>query len=165
MKYTITHIAEWVLLAILALLCIYTAYKAYQVKHNVEYITNTVTVTDTITQLEHDTLYLSRNDTVKLPVIYTETDTLLKTDSILVQVPILSYHFDTTINKPTHTTHLEADIEGFNVKVAQLTATTEIMPQMPKKEPRWYQNIVPAVGIGIGTGGVGAFVGVGYKIF
>ena len=156
--------AQNILIAVLALLCIYTAYKAYTIKHDVEYITNTVTVTDTITQVEQDTLYLSRHDTVKLPVIYTETDTLLKTDSILVEVPISTYHYDTTINKPTHTTHLQADIEGFNVKVAQLAITTEIKPQSVEKPVKKWR-VAPAVGVGYGTGGFGVFVGVGVALF
>ena len=164
MKYTITHIAEWVLLAILALLCIYTAYKAYTIKDRIEYITttDTITITDTITNWQPQYIKEYRTDTAYLPVIEERLDTVTQIDTVLVEIPIKLYHYDTTIADTTHTTRIQADISGFNVSLEQLTATTEIMPQTAKK---WYSNIVPAVGIGIGTGGVGAFVGVGYKIF
>lgn len=166
MKYTITHIAEWVLLAIITLLLVFTAYKSYQLKGKVETITvtDTLTIQDTITNWNHDTMYLSRLDTIKLPVVDTINDTIIKIDSILVQIPINTYVYDTTITDSLYRTSLRAVTSGFAVTMDSLYLNTEIMPQKVKKQP-WYGNIVPAVGVGFGTGGFGVFAGVGYKLF
>ena len=78
MKYTITHVAEWVLLAILAILCIYTAYKSYQIKEKVEYITvqDTIKICDTITEWKPYDVYHYRTDTAYLPIIDEKFDTI-----------------------------------------------------------------------------------------
>ena len=166
MKYTITHVAEWVLLAIITLLLIFTAWKSYQLKGKIETITvtDTITLTDTITDWNYDTMYLSHFDTIKLPVIDTVNDTIIKIDSVLVQIPISTYTFDTTITDTNYRTSLKAITSGFAVTMDSLYLNTEIMPQRAKKQP-WYSNICPAVGVGFGTGGFGVFVGAGYKIF
>lgn len=157
---------EYILIAILALLCIYTAYKSYTLKDKVEYITTTDTIqlTDTITDWQPYDIYHYRTDTAYLPVIDTILDTIVKTDSILVEVPIYRYIYDTIIKDTNYETHLNAILSGFNTSIDTLTIHTEIMPQQPKKAP-WYSNICPCVGVGFGTGGAGVFVGVGYKIF
>lgn len=165
MKYTITHTAEWILLAILALLCIYTAYKSYTIKEKVEYITirDTIQITDTITEFQPDTIYFSRFDTVQLPAVVIN-DTLVKIDSVFVQIPINTYVYDTTITDSLYRTSLRAVTSGFAVTMDSLYLNTEIFPQKVKKAP-WYNNIVPAVGVGFGSGGFGVFAGVGYKLF
>lgn len=165
MKYTITHTAEWVLLVILDLLFIFTAYKAYTLKHDVEYITTTDTifVSDTITNLQYDTVYFSHYDTAFLPVVINDTTTVVKVDSVFVQIPISTYHYDTTITDTNYTTQFSATVSGFNVTVDTCTINTKIMPVQFKKQPFWH-NIVPAVGIGYGTAGWGAFVGIGYNL-
>lgn len=174
MKYTITHVAEWVLLAILAILCIYTAYKSYQIKEKVEYITvmDTIKLNDTIVDMEYDTCYLWKKDTVKLPIVVNDTTTILKIDSVLVEIPKYKYKYDTIIEdtayntdnlKLMYTTRFSAVIEGFDVNLDSVYLNTIIAPQKPKKEP-WYNNIVPAAGVGYGTSGFGIFVGVGYRL-
>lgn len=157
---------EIILTVILLLLLIFTAYKSYQLKHDIEYITvtDTITLTDTITDWNYDTMYLSHFDTIKLPVIDTVNDTIIKIDSVLVQIPISTYTFDTTITDTNYRTSLKAITSGFAVTMDSLYLNTEIMPQRVKKQP-WYSNICPAVGVGFGTGGFGVFVGAGYKIF
>lgn len=165
MKYTITHVAEWVLLAILAILCIYTAYKSYQIKEKVEYITvtDTIKLNDTIVDMEYDTCYLFKKDTVKLPVVINDTTTLVKIDSIYVEIPKYKYYYDTIIKDTAYSTRFSAVIEGFDVNLDSVYLNTIIAPQKAKKEP-WYHNIVPAVGVGYGTSGFGIFAGVGYKL-
>lgn len=156
---------DWLLL-IMVILGIMLSILSHRVKQNVERITtDTVTLTDTITNWRYDTLFISRLDTVKLPIVHTDTTLLIDTliDSIYVQVPLHTYHYDTIISDSTHTTAIQADIEGFAVRLEQLSIDTKITPQQPKKQP-WYGNIVPAVGIGFGTGGFGVFAGVGYKL-
>lgn len=166
MKYTITHVAEWILLAIVTVLLVFTAWKSYQLKGKVEYITTTDTlfINDSITNLNYDTMYFSHFDTIKLPVVDTINDTIIKVDSILVQIPINTYQYDTTITDTNYQTSLRAVVSGFGVTMDSLYLNTKIMPQRVKKQP-WYTNICPAVGIGFGTGGFGVFAGVGYKLF
>jgi hypothetical protein len=151
MKYTITHIVEWVLLGIIIILFCYTAYKSYQVKQKVEYITttDTVKICDTITNMDYDTIYFSHFDTVQLPAIVIN-DTLLKIDSIFVQIPIETTVYDTVIKDTAHITHLRAQISGFGTTLDTLTIDTEIMPQkaiLPRK--KWYDNF--GVGLGLGV--------------
>lgn len=131
--------------------------------NNVDTITDTITVSDTITQWQPYDVHHYRTDTAYLPVIDTILDTV--TDSVFVEVPMSMYHYDTTIADTTHTTRIQTDISGFNVSLEQLTTTTEITRQEPKNTLKWYTNICPAVGVGYGTGGFGFFLGVGYKIF
>jgi hypothetical protein len=165
MKYTITHVAEWILLAILAILCIYTAYKSYQIKEKVKYITiqDTIKLNDTIVDMEYDTCYLWKKDTVKLPVVINDTTTLIKIDSILVEVPKYKYYYDTILKDTAYSTRFSAVIEGFDVNLDSVYLNTIIAPQKAKKEP-WYRNICPAVGVGYGISGFGIFAGVGYKL-
>lgn len=151
-------------LSILGILLVILSHKAKNDVDNIVNATDTITVTDTIHNWQHDTMYLSRLDTIKLPVVDTINDTIIKIDSILVQIPINTYHYDTIISDSTHTTAIQADIEGFAVRLEQLSIHTEITPQRVKKQP-WYTNICPAVGVGFGTGGFGVFAGVGLKIF
>lgn len=158
---------ETVLIVILALLCIFTAWKAYTIKDKVEYIntTDTLFINDTITDWNYDTMYLSHFDTIKLPVIDTINDTILKIDSVLVQIPISTYTFDTTITDTNYRTSLKAITSGFAVTMDSLYLNTEIKPQTVQITPKkWYQRLCPAVGIGFGSGGFGVFGGIGYEL-
>lgn len=154
---------DWLLLSmvIMGVLLVILSHRA---KQNVEYITttDTVTLTDSITNWEYDTVYFSRLDTVKLPIL--QTDTVQIADSVYVTVPLSVYRYDTIISDSAHTSRIQAVVSGFSVSLDTLSIRTELMPQRAKKQP-WYSNLCPAVGVGFGTGGVGVFVGVGYKIF
>lgn len=127
--------------------------------NTVDTITNTIT--DTITNWQPYDVHHYRTDTAYLPVIDTLLDTV--TDSVFVEVPISIYHYDTTIADSTHTTRIQADINGFSVSLEQLTTTTKITPQEPKKQP-WYSNIGIGAGLMYGTGGWGLGVGLMYKL-
>ena len=133
-------------------------------RHSTNTTTDTITITDTITNLQYDTLYFSHYDTLKLPVVDTINDTIVKIDSVLVQIPISTTVYDTTIKDTNYRTALRAVVSGFAVNIDTLSIHTEIMQQNPKKQP-WYTNLCPAVGVGFGTGGFGVFAGIGYKIF
>ena len=154
----------YILIGILAVLCIFTAWKAYTVKEKVEYVTiqDTIKICDTITNWVPYDVYHYRTDTAYLPIIDEKFDTILKIDSILVQVPISIYKYDSVIRYSTHVTHVAATVSGFDVNMEELSVDTKIMPQEAKKP--WYHNIVPAVGVGYGTSGFGIFAGVGYKL-
>jgi len=167
MKDKIVHTAEWILVVILGVLLIYTAYKSYTVKEKLNYITTTDTIhyTNTITNWQHDTVYISRLDTIKLPVVDTINDTIIKLDSVLVQIPINTYVYDTTITDSTYRTSLRAVLSGFQCQMDSLYLNTEITPQKPQiTHKNWYQHLCPAVGIGFGTGGFGIFAGIGYEL-
>lgn len=164
MKNTITHTAEWVLLGIITILFCYTAYKSYQVKQKVEYITttDTITLTDTITNWQYDTVYFSHYDTINTTDVVIINDTV--NDTTYIQLPIYTYQYDTIIADTNYTTSLKAVVSGFNVTMDSLYLNTEIMRQeaiLVPKQRRW------GIGAGLmyGTGGVGIGVGIFYKLF
>lgn len=164
MKNIITHTAEWVLLGIITVLLVFTMYKSYQLKQKVEtiYVTDTVRLSDTITQLQPYDVHHYRTDTAYLPIIDTVLDTV--TDSVFVKVPISIYRYDTTITDTNYTTNLKAVVSGFNVSLDTLSIHTKILQEkaIPVAKQR---RFVPAVGVGYGTGGFGVFAGVGINIF
>lgn len=135
---------DWLLLwlVIMGVLLVILSHRA---KRNVEYITttDTVTLTDSITNWEYDTVYFSRLDTVKLPIV--QTDTVQIADSVYVTVPISVYRYDTIISDSAHTSRIQAVVSGFSVSLDTLSIRTEIMPQSTKKQP-WYGNLCPAIG-------------------
>lgn len=166
MKNTITHTAEWILLAIITALLVFTMYKSCTIKDKIETITvtDTLTIQDTITNWSYDTLYFNRYDTVKFPVVDTINDTIIKVDSIYVQIPINTYTFDTTITDSNYRTSLRAVVEGFSVSIDTLSIHTEIIKQeaiLVPKQRHW------GIGAGLmyGTGGFGFGVGIFYKLF
>jgi hypothetical protein len=154
------------LLFALTILGILLVILSHRVKNDVENIittTDTIVINDTIVDMEYDTCYLWKKDTVKLPIVVNDTTTLIKIDSVLVEVPISVTVYDTTIKDSNYRTSLRAVLSGFRCSLDTLCMETEIMQQQPKKQP-WYNNIVPAIGLGYGTSGFGIFAGVGYKL-
>lgn len=131
-------------------------------RHSTNTTTDTITVTDTIANWQYDTVYFNRYDTINTTDVVIINDTV--NDTTYIQLPIYTYIFDTIIQDTNYKTSLRAVASGFNVTMDSLYLSTEIMQQNPKKQP-WYGNIVPAVGLGFGTGGFGVFAGVGLKIF
>lgn len=130
--------------------------------NTVDTITDTITVTDTIANWQYDTVYFSHYDTINTTDVVIINDTV--NDTTYIQLPIYTYIYDTTITDSTYRTNLKAVVSGFQCQMDSLYLNTEIMPQRVKKQP-WYGNIVPAVGVGFGTGGFGVFAGVGYTLF
>lgn len=146
-------------------LCIFIEYKVIMLQKKVDnltQITDTITVTDTITNWQSDTVYFNHYDTINTTDVVIINDTV--NDTTYIQLPIYTYVYDTTITDSLYRTSLRAVTSGFNVTMDSLYLNTEIMPQRVKKQP-WYTNICPAVGVGIGTDGkIGLFAGVGYKL-
>lgn len=157
-------IYDW-LVIILTVICILSiCYMAHTLKKPAEVITDTITVTDTITDWKADTVYLKRYDTIKMPVVIEHSDTVTTVDSILVEIPINTYIFDTTITDTNSEIHFKAVLSGFNVSLDSLYLRTEIMQQqtiLTPKIKRW------GVGVGVmyGTGGFGVGIGVMYNLF
>ena len=130
--------------------------------NTVDTIIDTIQINDTITNLQYDTVYFNRYDTINTTDVVIINDTV--NDTTYIQLPIYTYIFDTLIQDTNYRTSLRAVTSGFNVTMDSLYLSTEIMQQNPKKQP-WYGNIVPAVGLGFGTGGqIGLFVGIGYTL-
>lgn len=154
---------DWLLL-LMAIMGVLLVILSHRAKQNAEHITtDTVYITDSITNWKYDTVYFSRLDTVKLPMV--QTDTMSITDSVYVQLPINTYRYDTIISDSAHTSRIQAVVSGFSVSLDTLSIRTELIPQRAKKQP-WYSNLCPAAGVGFGTGGqIGLFFGIGYKIF
>ena len=158
MKDKIFDTILWVLMAAGFALMLWSAWKAAHIENETIYIRTT----DTVHDLRLDTVEMIRTDVVKLPIHDTayRTDTAYCIDSVLVEVPIHQYSFDTTIRHgDTTTIRLEGLISGYHVDVERLTATAEIIRQMPR-ERRWGIFVGPM----IGSGGFGVGAGVGYKI-
>lgn len=165
MKYTITHTAEWILLAIITVLLVFTAWKSYTLKGKIETITvtDTITLTDTIVNWQSDTVYFNRYDTINTTDVVIINDTV--NDTTYIQVPIYTYIYDTTITDSLYTTSLRAVTSGFSVSMDTLMLNTQIKPQKVQiTTKKWYQRLCPAVGIGFGTGGFGVFGGIGYEL-
>lgn len=164
MKNIITHTAEWVLLAIITVLLLFTAYKTYTLKDKVEYITktDTVTLTDTITNWQCDTMYFNRYDTINTTDIVIINDTV--NDTTYIQLPLYTYVFDTTITDTNYTSDFKAVVSGFNVSLDTLSIHTKILQEkvipVPKQR-RWGLG----VGLMYGTGGFGIGAGVMYQLF
>ncbi len=153
-----------IVIGLLIGLCAFLFIKIKETKQDVEYvkITDTIQLTDTITDWQPYYVQIDHMDTIKMPII--ETDTILKTDSILVQIPINTYIYDTTITDTNYQTSLKARISGFGVEVEQVSIHTKITRQeaiLVPKQKCW------GVGVGLmyGTAGWGVGVGIFLKLF
>lgn len=154
---------DWLLLS-MVIMGVLLAIMSHRVKQNAEHIittTDTVTLTDSITNWKYDTVYFSRLDTVKLPIV--QTDTVQIADSVYVTVPLSVYRYDTIISDSAHTTRIQAAVSGFSVSLDTLSIRTELMPQKAKKQP-WYSHIGIGIGLMYGTGGAGVGVGLMYRL-
>ena len=157
-------ILKYFLLGVFCSMCMVAGWYIGNKGKNTEYITDTIEVRDTITELKPQYIKLDHYDTVKLPVVDYRYDTVVKLDSVYIQVPISNFIYDTVIKDTDYTTSLKAQISGFLVNVDSIFINTKIMHQELKKEPKWYQRLCPAAGVGYGTSGFGFFVGIGYKL-
>jgi hypothetical protein len=105
---------------------------------------------------EIDTLYLT--DTITNTI----TDTLLITDTVYLpnEISIKDTTFLDTLNNQIINNQLYIKLSGFQTSIDTLRLNTSI-----KQNSKWYNNLVPAVGIGVGINSkIGIFAGVGYKL-
>lgn len=154
---------------LVAALLVGLALYAWHLNSKVKELTNQdpVTVIDTVTltELQCDTVYYTNTKVETLKVVDTNwlTDTLTDSVYVQVEVPIYTYVYDTLVSTDTTQTHLRAVLRGFDVTLDTLSIDWKITHQEAQKAPkRWFQHLGPSVGVGYGTGGWGAFVGVGY---
>jgi hypothetical protein len=109
-----------------------------------------------IRYVETDTLYLT--DTITDTI----TDTLILKDTVYLpnQVSIKDTTFVNDINNQIVSNELHLRLSGYQVSLDTLRLNTSI-----KQNSKWYNNLVPAVGIGVGINSkIGIFAGVGYKL-
>lgn len=108
------------------------------------YEIDTVILSDTITETTTDTLYIK--DTIQLPN----------------QVSIKDTTFVDSINNQIINNQLHIQLSGYEVSLDTLKLNTSIISIQNKK---WYNNLVPSAGLGIGTNGkLGVFMGIGYRL-
>lgn len=115
----------------------------YQDKYIPYYEIDTVLLTDTITNTITDTLYIK--DIIQLPN----------------EISIKDTTFSDTLNNQIINNQLHIQISGYEPSLDSLRLNTSITSI--KQNPKWYERLTPAIGIGIGTNGrAGIFAGVGY---
>lgn len=161
-------VIEYILIGILAVLCIFTAWKSYTLKQKVEYITiqDTIFITDsicdTIITPKYDTAYFNHYDTIPYEVVVNDT---LK-DTLYIPIALNTYKWDTSIVDTNYETNLKLTATGYDVTLDTVILNTNIHYKQPVQiKEKWYNHIAPACGIGIGTGGqIGLFVGIGYTL-
>ena len=113
--------------------------------------TETIIMTDTLTQVIYDTLFTEHFETVKLPVV----DTLIlindsiRVDSVFVEVPISVYKLDTTFTSDSTFLNIRIQNSGFNVKLDSLSYNFKYTPT-PNKTSFFKEHF--KFGLGIGTG-------------
>lgn len=166
----------FVLFLILTITVSYNYGKINKLKELLEYIElkqNTKqTFTHTISDVIFDTVYQDKYipyyeiDTVLLTDTITDTitDTLILKDTIYLpnQVSIKDSIFTDTLNNQIINNQLYIKLSGYQTSIDTLKLNTSITSIQNKK---WYNNLVPAVGGGIGVNGkIGIFVGIGYKL-
>lgn len=108
------------------------------------YEIDTVYISDTITDSIIDTLYIK--DIIQLPN----------------EISIKDTTFLDTLNNQIINNQLYIQLSGYQTSIDTLKLNTSITSTQNKK---WYNNLVPSVGGGIGVNGkIGIFVGIGYKL-
>lgn len=158
---------EIILTVILLLLLIFTAWKSYTLKGKIETVTDTLYITDsicdTIIAPKYDTTYFNHYDTIPYEVVVNDT---LK-DTLYIPIALNTYKWDTSIVDTNYETNLKLTATGYDVTLDTVILNTNIHYKQPIKiKQKWYNHIVPACGVGIGTDGkIGVFAGVGLKIF
>ena len=113
----------------------------------------TVYLTDTITNVVYDTVFLIKYKTVKLPttdtLVYYIADTVTRVDSVFVKVPISVYKFDSTFTTDTTFLNIRIQNSGYNVTLDSLSYYFEYTPT--SKKPNYFRDHF-RFGLGIGTG-------------
>lgn len=106
------------------------------------------TVRDTVTSVSLVYREVVRHDTL----VVADTTVIVRDGTIYAPVPISSYALDTTVAEVC----IHAVMSGYDVSLDTLAVAVPPAPREPL--------ILPSVGIGLGTRGVGVFVGVGVRL-
>lgn len=120
--------------------------KIEQLKPTVVFVTDTITVTDTLIVPIERERFVVRFDTVKLQTV----DTLV--DSILVELPIEQVVYTDSIIDSCSKTVYRAFISGYNAQMDSLYIHSQYYAQKPIKQPlsRWCWHVGLGLGYGVG---------------
>ena len=154
-------------IVVLVLLVVFLSVKSMKYYQKSQVKSETVYLTDTITNVVYDTLFFDHFETVKLPVTDTTicyiTDTVTRVDSIEVEIPISKFQLDTTFTTDTTQLNLSIRNSGYAVTLDTLSYHFEYTPTKTKKI-HWF--IGPSLGIGYDftTGKLIPTIGIGLII-
>lgn len=118
--------------------------KIEKLKPTVVFVTDTITVTDTLIVPIEKQRYITRFDTIKLHSV----DTLI--DSILVELPIEQVVYYDSIMDSCSKTVYKAFISGYNAQMDSLYLHSQYYAQKPIKQP--LRRFCWHVGVGAGYG-------------
>lgn len=156
---------------IVGALAVYSIVLRHHIKTLFGQTPTTVQITDTITDWQHDTTFLHSytTDTLALTDTAIIYDTITNTQFVEVQVPIYTYEFDTSITYCSNFSceddslivGIKQTVRGYKVELESLILDIKGDLTPVQLQPQKKFRVVPAVGLGYGTGGWGAFCGVG----
>lgn len=169
------YILFGVILLLTVGLTVYSITLSHKLKNVLSQAPTVISVTDTITNWEHDTMYFHSyiKDTLALTDTAIIYDTITNTQYVEVSVPIYSYYFDTSIviKHPYYSNFsyvndslivgISQTVRGYKVELVNTILDVKGTLAPAQLQPQKKIRVVPAVGLGYGTGGWGAFCGVG----
>ena len=136
-------------IVVLVLLVVFLSVKSMKYYQKSQEKSETIYLTDTITNVVYDTLFFDHFEIVKLPTTDTTicyiTDTVTRVDSIEVEIPISKFQLDTTFTTDTTQLNLSIRNSGYAVTLDTLSYHFEYTPTKTKKI-HWF--IGPSLGIG-----------------
>lgn len=149
-------------------LAVYSVNLSHKMKTLLGQAPTVITDTVTLTDVQFDTIFICSYTRDTLAVVDTAFiyDTLTQTYYATVEVPISSFVLDTSISfcsnfSDTLTVGIFERVNGYKVAldtlILDLKGVVSPVPLVAEKKFR----VVPAVGLGYGTGGWGVFGGVG----
>ena len=154
-------------IVVLVLLVVFLSVKSMKYYQKSQEKSETIYLTDTITNVVYDTLFFDHFEIVKLPTTDTTicyiTDTVTRVDSIEVEIPISKFQLDTTFTTDTTQLNLSIRNSGYAVTLDTLSYHFEYTPTKTKKI-HWF--IGPSLGIGYDftTGKLIPTIGIGLII-
>ena len=168
-KLKATYIIQALLIVAMAVMCVCSIRLKAKVDELSAQEPQTVTDTVTITDVKFDTFFISSTviDTLALADTAFVRDTVHSLVYVPVQVPLSTHIFDTSVSFPFGTTSLNGNLDvnvhgavtGYRTTFDTLVLDyrLDVVPTPVKRKVR----ILPAVGVGYGTGGWGVFGGIG----
>ena len=151
-------------------LAVYSVNLSHKIKTLLGQAPTVINITDTITNWEHDTLYFTHyiKDTLALTDTAIIYDTITDTKFVEVQVPIYTYVFDTSLYCSNFSCFddslivgIKQTVRGYKVELESMILDIKGDLTPVQLQPQKKIRVVPAVGLGYGTGGWGVFGGVG----
>jgi hypothetical protein len=178
MKEFVKNISYIILIVLFLILSINVSYnhgklKGFELYEEITKQNSTEeTYNHTLTSVIFDTVYLDKyipyyeTDTLYLTDTITDTitDTLILKDTIYLpnQVSIKDTTFVDSINNQIVSNELHIQLSGYQTSIDTLRLKTSITSI--KQNSKWYNNLVPAIGVGVGINKkVGVFIGIGYR--